>query len=84
VSRQEAAEAPLTLSQLAVDGRDLRDTLGLPEGPVVGRILERLMADVIEEPSLNTRLTLLTRASLLLEELQRSGIGGRPVPPSIR
>lgn len=85
VGREEAADRPLTLSQLAVDGRDLRDTLGLPEGPVIGRILERLMADVIEDPLLNTRLTLLTRASLLLEELMQQGdIAGRPVPPSIR
>ncbi len=71
IGRQEAAASPLTLAALAVDGRDLRETLGLPEGPVIGTILERLMADVIEDPSLNTRLTLLTRASLVLEELMQ-------------
>mgnify|MGYP001815130069 FL=1 len=83
VSRQEAAASPLTLAALAVDGRDLRETLGLPEGPVIGTILERLLADVIEDPSLNTRLTLLTRASLILEELmqQRDAAAGPAGPP---
>jgi tRNA nucleotidyltransferase (CCA-adding enzyme) len=83
IGRQEAAASPLTLSALAVDGRDLRETLGLPEGPVIGAILERLMADVIEDPSLNTRLTLLTRASLVLEELMQGdrAAAGTTRPP---
>ena len=85
VERQQAAASPLTLGELAVDGRDLRETLGVPEGPVIGAILERLLADVIEEPSLNTRMTLLTRASLILDELmQRSGSATGPARPSIR
>jgi len=69
VAGQLAAKAPLTLADLAVDGRDLRETLGVPEGPIVGRLLARLMADVIEEPGLNSRATLLTRASLALERM---------------
>lgn len=72
---QRSAEAPLTLSSLAIDGRDLRDTLGIPEGPLIGAILDRLLEDVIEDPSLNRRLTLLTRASLLLTELVESQDG---------
>ena len=83
VSRQREADAPLTLGDLAVDGRDLRETLGIPEGPVIGTILERLLADVIEEPTLNARMTLLTRASLVLDELVqgggRSGPSGAPI-----
>ncbi len=69
VAGQLAAKAPLTLADLAVDGRDLRETLGVPEGPIVGRLLARLMADVIEDPGLNSRSTLLTRASLALERM---------------
>lgn len=85
VARQEAAAAPLTLAALAVDGRDLRETLGVPEGPVIGTILERLLADVVEEPSLNTRMTLLTRASLILDELMQQGRStARPVRLPIR
>lgn len=66
---QRSAAAPLVLTALAIDGRDLRDTLGIPEGPLIGAILERLLQDVIEDPSLNRRLTLLTRAGLILTEL---------------
>ena len=76
IELQRAADLPLTLAELAVDGRDLRETLGVPEGPAIGMILERLLEDVIEDPTLNTRVTLLTRASLVLDELVQRGHGG--------
>ena len=79
-----AAKAPLTLADLAVDGRDLRETLGVPEGPIVGRLLARLMADVIEDPGLNSRSTLLARASLALERMvDRAPAQGRTRRTSI-
>ena len=85
VEHQRTAASPLTLTELAVDGRDLRETLGLPEGPVIGTILERLLADVIEDPALNTRMTLLTRASLILDQLMQPGAGSSgPARPGIR
>jgi hypothetical protein len=37
--------------------------LGLPPGPEVGRVLERLLEEVIEDPSLNDRKRLLRRLS---------------------
>ncbi len=52
---------PLTRKQLAVNGSDLRE-LGIPAGPQMGAILDRLLALVVEDPSLNTRETLLARA----------------------
>jgi hypothetical protein len=82
VQAQRQAGAPLSLAELAVDGRDLRETMGLPEGPIIGSILERLLADVIEEPSLNRRMTLLTRASLILDPLVQGG-NVRPRPQSV-
>ncbi len=75
IAGQRAAGSPLTLADLAIDGRDLRETLGVPEGPRIGTILERLLADVIEEPALNGRVTLLTRASLVLDDLMQAGRG---------
>lgn len=85
ISVQRAAATPLTLADLAVDGRDLRETLGVPESPLIGTLLEGLLADVIEEPSLNARTTLLTRASLALDELmQRRPAAGRSARPSGR
>jgi tRNA nucleotidyltransferase (CCA-adding enzyme) len=80
IAAQRAADSPLTIAELAIDGRDLRETLGIPEGPTIGAILERLLTDVIEEPSLNTRLTLLTRASLILDELVQAGRSGADRP----
>jgi tRNA nucleotidyltransferase/poly(A) polymerase len=67
---QRAAGAPLSLAELAVDGRDLRERLGIPEGPLIGRILDRLLQEVIEQPTLDQEATLLTRASLIRDELR--------------
>ncbi|HET7602170.1 MAG TPA: CCA tRNA nucleotidyltransferase [Gemmatimonadales bacterium] len=51
---------PLAREQLAVRGGDLLE-LGL-RGPEVGRVLDRLLSRVLEDPSLNTRDTLLALA----------------------
>ncbi len=83
IHAQRAAAAPLTLGELAVDGRDVRDTLGLPESPAIGRILDRLLEDVIADPSLNQRMTLLTRANLILDE-QTLRVAGTARPSGIR
>lgn len=82
IGQQRADGAALRLGDLAVDGRDLRQTLGLPEGPLIGRLLDKLLDDVIEDPRLNSRPTLLTRASLLLEDMG-PGNGDGPGRPAI-
>jgi tRNA nucleotidyltransferase (CCA-adding enzyme) len=56
------AGSPLTLRELAVDGNDLVDGLGLTPGPIVGQLLERLLGSVIADPSRNTRERLLAEA----------------------
>lgn len=56
------ASAPLTRRQLAVDGRVLIEELGLAPGPIIGELLERLMEEVIADPALNRRDTLLAIA----------------------
>lgn len=43
---------PLQVSDLAIDGRDLR-ALGLPPGPVYGAILQSLLDRVTEDPGQN-------------------------------
>jgi tRNA nucleotidyltransferase/poly(A) polymerase len=80
VRAQRAAAVPLSLAELAIDGRDLRDVLGIPEGPIIGQILDRLMREVIEDPTLDRRPTLLTRASLIRDGLAAKGNDepGRP------
>jgi len=55
-----AAEDPLTVQDLAVDGDDLM-AAGVRAGPDVGETLRRLLAEVLEDPSRNTKAYLLSR-----------------------
>jgi tRNA nucleotidyltransferase (CCA-adding enzyme) len=57
---RERGEA-LTRKQLAVTGNDLRE-IGVPAGPQMGALLDRLLEQVIENPALNVRATLLALA----------------------
>jgi hypothetical protein len=52
---------------LAVDGEDVMRALRLPSGPRVGRVLERLLEEVLDEPGWNTRERLLARLAALRE-----------------
>lgn len=54
-------EAPLSLKELAVTGRDLME-LGMEPGPQIGEILKMLLEEVLEEPERNIRETLLELA----------------------
>ena len=56
---------PHRLADLAVDGSDLIE-LGYAEGPALGRALQTLLAEVVEEPARNRRELLLGRARELL------------------
>jgi tRNA nucleotidyltransferase (CCA-adding enzyme) len=49
----EARDEPTSLRQLAVTGSDLL-SLGIPPGPSVGMLLERLLELVLEDPAKNT------------------------------
>ena len=55
-------EQPVALADLAVRGDDLI-AAGLSEGPAVGAALRRLLAAVVDDPSLNERDALLRLAS---------------------
>lgn len=69
IDRVLSERPALSVRDLAIDGNDLRRELRLPEGPAVGRLLDRLLDDVIADPSRNEREALLARA----RELVRSG-----------
>jgi putative nucleotidyltransferase with HDIG domain len=66
VVRREARQ-PHRLADLAVDGGDLI-ALGFAPGPRLGRVLDELLDDVVEEPALNTREQLLARAGRKLRQ----------------
>ena len=55
------ASEPHRLRDLAVDGSDLLE-LGFSEGPLLGKALEQLLEEVVEEPAHNTREWLRARA----------------------
>lgn len=55
-----AAHDPLSLRELAVRGEDLI-AVGVRPGPDVGEALQRLLGEVLEDPSRNTRDYLLAR-----------------------
>jgi tRNA nucleotidyltransferase/poly(A) polymerase len=52
---------PLSLKELAVNGDDLQ-RLGIPAGPRLGQILQRLLGHVLDDPAQNTPARLLALA----------------------
>lgn len=58
---------PVALGDLAVSGDDLREA-GIRPGPQLGRILHRLLQRVLDDPTLNTHVQLLSLARHLAEE----------------
>ena len=70
VAIELAGDTVLDRGDLAIDGRDLMGELGVPQGPRIGRILDALLEQVVEDPALNDRPTLLLLASSLLAEAE--------------
>jgi putative nucleotidyltransferase with HDIG domain len=68
IAAELEAELVLDRSGLAIDGADLIADLGLTEGPLLGRILDALLEQVIADPGLNERPTLLLLAQAMLTE----------------
>jgi tRNA nucleotidyltransferase (CCA-adding enzyme) len=65
-ARAELARRPaLSLSELAIDGRQLMEQAGFRPGREIGTVLETLLEQVIEDPNLNTLEQLLERARSL-------------------
>ena len=62
VEKVLAEGAALSTRDLAIDGHDLMKELGIKPGRIFGEILEALLEDVIADPSLNERATLLEKA----------------------
>ena len=67
IGRIVEAEECFSLKDLAVDGRDIMETDGAPEGPAIGEILQSLLNEVIDGSLPNEREALMARA----EELTR-------------
>ncbi|MEE8301341.1 MAG: hypothetical protein V3S24_02790, partial [Candidatus Tectomicrobia bacterium] len=51
-------KTPFSIKELAINGRDLQ-RLGIPPGPHMGQMLQKLLNCVLDDPSCNTRDHLL-------------------------
>ena len=76
VEAQIAARPPLDRNALAVDGSDLIRDLGLEPGPSLGRVLDALLEQVIDDPGLNDRATLMLLAQGMLADMPRNEVDG--------
>lgn len=61
IREELAKKPPFGPKDLAINGHDLLSS-GIPEGPALGQILHALVELVLDDPSLNTRETLLAEA----------------------
>lgn len=59
---EEQREAPMSSWHLAIDGHDLQREIGMAPGPPMGRLLDRLVEAVLDDPALNRRYVLLEMA----------------------
>ena len=62
VQEEIRAASAFSLKDLAIDGNDVMNELGIASSPEVGRILNELFERVTEDPQLNTREKLLELA----------------------
>lgn len=65
---EQASKEPITVGQLKISGSDLITELGMRPGPMFGGILNALLAEVLEDPSKNTKEYLLGRAKELKDK----------------
>ena len=74
---EEALRDPISVGQLAIDGKYLMETLHMKPGPRMGWILHALLEEVLENPELNTIETLSERVKDLdeLEDKDLKALG---------
>jgi len=52
---------PMEINDMAINGKDVMETLGVPPGPIVGKFLKELFDEVLEDTSKNNKEYLLSR-----------------------
>jgi len=62
----EQLNQPLSVHDLAIDGHDLMKALNLKPGKQLGDLLTQLFEMVLEDPELNAKEKLLTKAKTLI------------------
>ena len=76
ISEEIRTETPcLSVKSLAVSGNDLAGGLNIPPSPLMGAILSRLLAEVVDEELANEKTALLSRAEEIKKELENETNG---------
>ncbi|MBM3286886.1 MAG: HD domain-containing protein [Candidatus Eisenbacteria bacterium] len=70
IAEIRARDEALSVRDLQIDGHDLMSALGIAEGPLIGRILDALLDEVLEDPARNAHDALLGRAAELRGEIE--------------
>jgi tRNA nucleotidyltransferase (CCA-adding enzyme) len=65
---EKVSQQPITVGQLAIRGTELIKNLRIKPGPIIGGMLNALLAEVIDDPAKNTREYLLHRAEQLKDK----------------
>lgn len=61
-------KTPFSVSDLAIDGNQLMDIFNLPEGRLIGQILDHLLELVLDDPDKNQHEILINEARTYLQE----------------
>jgi poly(A) polymerase/tRNA nucleotidyltransferase (CCA-adding enzyme) len=64
---EKVSKDPTSVKMLKIDGRVLMQKLAISPGPKIGALLDCLLAEVIDDPALNTPEILLDRAGQLMD-----------------
>jgi len=59
---EKVSQQPITVGQLAINGNDLINVLKLKPSPIIGGILNALLAEVLDDPTKNKKEYLLEQA----------------------
>lgn len=82
VAEIERERAALRLSDLAINGHDVMERLGLKcGGPIVGEVLQQLLKLVVERPELNTRERLLAMVDTIARKERAHSHRKSPLKP---
>ncbi len=77
IARMLEKETALSVRDLEIGGRDLMNELRIDQGPIIGLILDRLLEEVLDDPSRNVRSALLKRAAEIRPEMEHKALTRR-------
>ncbi|MBN1755617.1 HD domain-containing protein [bacterium] len=66
------SKPPLTVTDLDINGYQIMDTFGLPQGKLIGQIYKHLLDKVLEDPENNKRDKLLEYVKIFLDSFREN------------